>query len=142
MIYVLDTDHMSLLERADSHEGERLRERLRQIAPEERGTTIISFEEQMRGWMGYLSAARSLAKQVEVYGCLHRQIQTYASMVILDFDERAAIEFQRLNKARPRVGTMDLKIAAIALAHNATLLSRNLRDFRKIGGLKVEDWTA
>jgi tRNA(fMet)-specific endonuclease VapC len=36
---------------------------------------------------------------------------------------------------------MDLKIAAIVLAHDATLLSRNLSDFRKVPGLKVEDWT-
>ena len=42
---------------------------------------------------------------------------------------------------RVRIGTMDLKIAAIVLAHDATLLSRNLSDFRKVPGLKVEDWT-
>lgn len=36
---------------------------------------------------------------------------------------------------------MDLRIASIALASAATLLSRNLRDFRQIRGLSVEDWT-
>jgi tRNA(fMet)-specific endonuclease VapC len=36
---------------------------------------------------------------------------------------------------------MDLKIAAIALAHTATLVTRNTRDFEKIAGLKIEDWT-
>jgi len=36
---------------------------------------------------------------------------------------------------------MDLKIAAIVLAQNATLLTRNLSDFRKVPRLKVEDWT-
>ena len=40
-----------------------------------------------------------------------------------------------------RVGTMDFRIAAIALAHDALLLSRNLTDFRKVPGLRVEDWT-
>ncbi|MGH9834285.1 MAG: type II toxin-antitoxin system VapC family toxin [Blastocatellia bacterium] len=62
--------------------------------------------------------------------------------VILDFDERAAEEFQRLKKQRVRIGTMDLKIAAIALAHNATVLTRNLRDFNKVPDLKAEDWSA
>jgi tRNA(fMet)-specific endonuclease VapC len=36
---------------------------------------------------------------------------------------------------------MDLKIAAIVPAHEATLLSRNLADFGQIPGLRVEDWT-
>lgn len=60
----------------------------------------------------------------------------------MEFDLPAAIEFQRLRKRHRTLGTMDLKIAAIALANDATLLSRNLTDFRKISELKVEDWTA
>jgi tRNA(fMet)-specific endonuclease VapC len=36
---------------------------------------------------------------------------------------------------------MDLKIAAIVLAHDATPLSKNLSDFGKVPGLKVADWT-
>lgn len=61
---------------------------------------------------------------------------------ILDFDAAAAGEYQSLSEARLRVGTMDLRIAAIALAHNALLVSRNLADFQRVPGLKVEDWTA
>lgn len=36
---------------------------------------------------------------------------------------------------------MDLKIAAIAIAKKAILLTRNLSDFQNISNLKVEDWT-
>ena len=50
--------------------------------------------------------------------------------------------FEQLSKDRLRVGTADLKIASIALAQNATLLSRNLRDFQRIPNLNVEDWLA
>jgi len=61
---------------------------------------------------------------------------------LLGFTRAAADEFERLQKLRLRIGTMDLKIGAIALAHNATLLSRNLKDFGKVPGLQVEDWAA
>ncbi len=60
---------------------------------------------------------------------------------MLDFDEAGAEEFQRLQRAGIRVGTMDLKIAAIVLSRGATLLSRNAVDFSKVPNLKFEDWT-
>ena len=61
-------------------------------------------------------------------------------MVVL-FDEAAAIAYQKLRRLRIRIGTMDLKIAAIVIAQNGILLSKNLKDFRKVPGLRVEDWT-
>jgi tRNA(fMet)-specific endonuclease VapC len=60
---------------------------------------------------------------------------------ILEFDEQAAQEFQRLKKSYPRLGTMDLKIASVALMNQAILLTRNRSDFGKITGLYIEDWT-
>ena len=55
-------------------------------------------------------------------------------MNVLEFDRPAARVFVDLKRSRIRVGTMDLKIAAIVLARDATLLSRNLGDFRKVPG--------
>lgn len=140
-MFVLDTDHLSLLEHRASSEGQRLRSRLAGEAPENVATTIISFEEQMRGWMALLSAARRLPEQIEAYRRLHLMLDNYRRINVLSFDEVAATELQRLKRSQTRVGTMDLKIAAIVLAHGATLLSRNLADFRKVPGLVVEDWT-
>ena len=59
---------------------------------------------------------------------------------MLPWDTDTADIFQELRKQRIRIGTMDLKIASIVLAYNATLLSRNLRDFQQVPGLRVEDW--
>jgi tRNA(fMet)-specific endonuclease VapC len=60
---------------------------------------------------------------------------------VLDFDEKSAKVFQQLKAQKIRVGTMDLKIASIAIANEAILISRNLKDFDKIPNLSVQDWT-
>jgi tRNA(fMet)-specific endonuclease VapC len=137
---VLDTDHMSLLDRG-GEQGARLRSRLSGLPSDQVATTIISFEEQMRGWMAYLARTDRLAEQVEAYRRLLAQLTGYSQINILGFSEAAAVEYQRLRSSRLRVGTMDLKIAAIALANGAILLSRNLAHFRRVHVLRVEDWT-
>jgi tRNA(fMet)-specific endonuclease VapC len=140
-VYVLDTDHITFLERSGAAVSRKLRARLAGLQPDEVVTTIVKFEEQARGWLAYSARARSLARQVEAYGRLRTFLDNYRAIPILDFDARAAVEFQRLQRMRLRIGTMDLKIAAIVLAHGATLLSRNGADFGKVPGLLVEDWT-
>ncbi|NER98331.1 MAG: type II toxin-antitoxin system VapC family toxin [Symploca sp. SIO1B1] len=49
--------------------------------------------------------------------------------------------YQRLRKIYPRLGSMDLKIAAISLVSNAMLLTRNTSDFGQIKELSIEDWS-
>ncbi len=103
--------------------------------------TIPSYEEQVRGWMSYIAGARTLADQVTGYARLLRQLRNYCSWIVLPFDEVAAVFYQDLRKQKLRISTMDLKVAAVVLAHRATLLSRNLADFRRVPGLIVEDWS-
>jgi tRNA(fMet)-specific endonuclease VapC len=138
---VLDTDHLSLLESITSSERDRLVSRLEEFPADEIATTIITHEEQTRGWLAYVAGARTVAGQVKAYAKLRKHLQTYRDITVLDFDDRAAHQFQSLREARVRIGSMDLKIAAIVLAHDVTLLSRNLADFRKVPNLRVEDWT-
>jgi len=111
--------------------GARLRARLQTISRDEAATTIISYEEQTRGWLARIAQERSVEGQIPIYGRLKRQLQLYCSITVVDFDERAAAEFQQLRRARIRIGTMDLKIAAIALVNDATLLTRNLTDLAR-----------
>jgi tRNA(fMet)-specific endonuclease VapC len=140
-VYVLDTDHIGFLEQSGTAESRKLRSRLAGLPSGEVATTIINFEEQARGWLAYSARARSLARQVEAYRRLRTFLDNYRAIPILDFDSKAAVDFQRLQRMRLRIGTMDLKIAAIVLAHGAILLSRNRADFSKVPGLLVEDWT-
>lgn len=138
---ILDTDVLTLIQSSRSEEYWNLVARLDARDPEPIFVTIISYEEQMRGWLAVVARARNAAKRIDVYRRLRLHIEDFCSRPLLDFDEQASGEFDRLTKARLRLGTMDLKIAAIALANNATLVTRNLVDFAKVPNLRCEDWT-
>ncbi len=139
-MYLFDTDHMSLIERGGM-EYERIRVRLRTVTRDDVATTIISYEEQTRGWLSRIAQMTTPDRQVSVYSELKRQLRNYCDIAVIEFDTRAAVEFTRLRKAGVRIGTLDLKIAAIALANDATLITRNTQDFVRVPGLKVEDWS-
>ena len=79
-------------------------------------------------------------KQIHPYSKLIELIGFYSGWSILPFDQPAAQRFLDLKAAKIHIGAMDLKIAAIAQVHQARLLSANLRDFRQVPGLLVEDW--
>src|SRR6266567_1404416 len=124
-MYVLDTDLLSLLEYPEGRHAQRLQARLNQVTGEDVVTTIVTYEEQMRGWFALMAKARSVSAQVDVYRRLHRHLENYRSIDVLDFEGRAAVEYQRLRSLRLGIGTMDLKIGAIVLANSAILLTRN-----------------
>lgn len=135
---VLDTNHLAAIEH-DSGLSGRLLRRLRS-QKDDVATTIISAEEQFRGWLSQLHRQRDPHKMIAQYARLQGSIQFFASWTTLPWDAAAADLFDRLKREHRRLGTMDLKIACIVLTHNATLLSQNLRDFRQIPNLDVEDW--
>ncbi len=139
-MHILDTDHLSIMDQ-DTMESFNLGRRLAALPEEEVAVTIITYEEQMRGWLAYVARANTPARQIEAYAKLRRHVERFRHIPILDYDEKASAVFQRLRQARLRVGTKDLQIAAIALANDATLLTRNLSDFSKVPDLRIEDWS-
>lgn len=141
-MFILDTDHVSLLVFPDSEVTAKIVDRLATMHIWRATTTIVTYEEQTRGWLAHGARAKGPPQEIEAYQCLHRNLIDFCALEILDFDEEAASELQRLRRMKIRIGTMDLKIAAIALVHDAILVSRNLADFKKVPGLKVEDWTS
>ncbi len=136
---VLDSDHISILQHQDSSLAEPLQHRLRQSLTEI-AVTAITLEEQCQGWLGEIHRRTSGQAQVPYYARLVQLFDFFGDWQVLPFDQAAAVEFERLRSQHRRLGTMDLKIAAIALVQGATLLSRNLRDFEAIAELHVEDW--
>jgi len=94
----------------------------------------------MRGWLALIHRESRPRRQITAYQRLRRLFDFYAQFNVLQWDEAAVHRFERLRSEKVRIPTMDLKIACIALVHDAILLSRNLRDFQKVPDLRVEDW--
>jgi tRNA(fMet)-specific endonuclease VapC len=137
-MYILDTDHI-----VELHLGTRLGELVRiQIAEcdDEVVTTIISAEETMRGWLAEIHRQKNPQRQITSYQRLGALFDVFASISVLPFNEEAVHVFNSLRADKLRLGTMDLKIAAIALANSAQLATSNLRDFQQVPGLIVVDW--
>lgn len=79
--------------------------------------------------------------QVDAYSRLQRLLREYQLRDVLPYEHATAAVVADLQRQRIRIGTMDLRIGGIALMYDALLISRNLRDFRQIPYLRVEDWT-
>ena len=61
---------------------------------------------------------------------------------LLQYDEKSQSIYQTFRTQRIRIETQDLRIASIVLANKGILLTRNLRDFEKVPGLNIEDWSS
>jgi tRNA(fMet)-specific endonuclease VapC len=72
---------------------------------------------------------------------LNRTLDYFQTINVLDFDEAAADCYQQIIGQKLRVGAQDLKIAAITLSRKAIVVTRNYRDFSKVSGLQIEDWS-
>ena len=138
---LLDTDHVTILKYVEHPRCVALNARLAAAAQSQTiGTTVITLEEQMRGWMAEMGRLRDVRKQTESYEELRSLFQFFGSWTVMPFDSNAADRFERLRRLRIRIGTLDLKIAAIVLEQDGLLLSANLRDFSKVPVLRVENW--
>ncbi len=126
---VLDTDHLTEYQRGTSTEAQRLKARL-DNATDPYATTIVTVEEIMRGWMAAIRRSQDPHRQIHAYLRLQQLFRFFATWNVLEWSESAADRYNSLKAARVRVGTMDLKIAAITLANDATLLTRNRGGFR------------
>jgi len=134
---LLDTDHVSLQERGHSA----LRQRLKAVPPESVATSAITLEEMLRGRLAVL--ARDLPGNLRAlaYQKLVETVGFFSHVPILLFDESCEEKFQELRQQGVRIGTLDLRIAAIALVYDLTAVSRNRKDFDRVPGLKLDDWT-
>ena len=150
LTHLLDTDHIDFLFEGEGSEFDALNQRL---SGEVDGSVVffalcvVSFEEQLRGALKLISGdsrPRARRNTLHGYSLLVDYAGAYGTTPLLPFDAPAAAEFSRLRRevTPQKVKTMDLRIAAVALANDLTLLTRNATDFGRVPGLRFEDWTA
>jgi tRNA(fMet)-specific endonuclease VapC len=135
---VLDTDTLTLLLRDHPRVLDRARQETDQIV-----ITIISRIETLQGRFDTLLKAADGAELERGQRRLAEAEEQLAGLpAVLPVDARVAAEFDRLrqNKKLKKIGRADVLIAAIALANRAKLVTRNLKDFRQVPGLEVENW--
>jgi len=139
-VILLDTDHLNVLQIGKGSTYDALAARMDVSLDQHFATTVVTFEEHMRGWLAGVRRARDIASLVRPYDQLIDLVRFFQAWEMLRFDQNAARRFSDLRRRRIRIGTQDLKIASIALEHDTTLLSANLKDFDAVPGLRVEDW--
>jgi tRNA(fMet)-specific endonuclease VapC len=137
-MYLLDTDILSLWHAGHARVGQRIY----RVKPEEVGTTIITKVQVLQARYDFVLKAADGQELLRAQDWLNRSESLLNRLTVVSVDEDAADEFDRLRAERPlrKIGRSDLLIAAIALAKSATVVTRNLRHFRQVPNLKLENW--
>jgi tRNA(fMet)-specific endonuclease VapC len=129
--YLLDTDICIYLIR---HRPAVLVNRLKACAPGDVGVTMITIAELQYGAQRSRTPERNL-KALE---------QFLLPLTIVDFDYAAAVSYGALRAgleaAGATTGPLDMLIAAVALGHEMSVVTNNVREFGRIPGLQVENW--
>ena len=122
----------------------RIINRLQSLDKNEWAVTIISIQEVFNGWVVKLNDPRLKDQQVALYTRFWHSNTFFQQAQVLNFDLAAEACYDRLLVTYPYLGKRriekDVKIAAIALANQATIVTRNQRDFLMVPGLDLENW--
>jgi tRNA(fMet)-specific endonuclease VapC len=139
--YLLDTDHLSILQRRSSAEYVILTSRMAPHPTTDFTASVVSFHEQSLGCHTRLNRAKRPGDVIRGYELFRAVLELYSTSTVLPFDAAAASTLDGFSSLRIRGGTMDRRIAAIAVSRNLVLLTRNRSHFVAVPGLVVEDWT-
>ncbi len=133
--YLFDTDHLTLFQ----HGHTALRHRLASQPAGAVGICVVTVEETLRGRLAKLARSKDGPTRIHAYRLLVEALLDFAQFPILPYNQPAEGSFQQLRLVR--IGTQDRKITATALANQLILVTRNRRDFARVPGLVLEDWS-
>jgi len=138
-MHILDTDTLSLVFTGHA----KVTSRRDTVPAEEVAITIVTWIELLRGRFDFVFKAADRAQLLRAQALLVKTKEELEEIqTILPISPAAAAEFERLlrDKKLKKIGRGDLLIASIALANRAPLVTRNVRDFRQVPGLQIENW--
>jgi len=129
--YLLDTDTCIYIAK---HHPPTVRARLDRLKPGQVGMSVITFGELLFGAEKSASKARAVL--------VLKQLQELVPMLGLDAGtaERYGAIRALLERAGTPIGSNDLWIAAQAMAKDLILVTNNVREFKRVRGLNLENW--
>ena len=136
-LWVLDTDTLTLWLRGQ----ETMAARVAATPPQEIAVTIATVEEILGGWYTQIRQARDDQQLVRAYQALQQAVEFTRGIQLLPFDLAGSRRYRQLRPLHRRIGTNDLRIAAIVLEQQGILVTRNTNDFADISGLQLDDWS-
>jgi tRNA(fMet)-specific endonuclease VapC len=145
-MFILDTDHVSLWLRGNPSVRARIAQSSQDVC-----ITIITVQELFNGWMGRLNNLSDSDNLTVEYEYLWQTVEFIKNFRVLKFTSDADNCYIQVLQANPDLRKkrlrQDLRIAAIAphqesaLSLNATVITRNRRDFEQVPGLAIADWS-
>jgi len=109
-----------------------------------RRVPVIAYEEQVRGRLAQIRLAettRDRERLLSAYYWLAETARFFADVALVPFDRNALNHFEAVLARCRGIGTQDLKIASIALARGAVLVTPNVAHFAEVPSLDLEDWS-
>jgi tRNA(fMet)-specific endonuclease VapC len=137
-VFILDTDAIT----HDQHAHPVLSARVHNTPRDNLFTTSVTVEEQLQGRLAYIHRYRNHSPRlVQGHAAFVRTIYYFARWNILSVSEEAEVLVRQLRQQRIRIGSQDLRIAALALLYDFTVVTSNVRDFSQVPNLSVVGWT-
>jgi tRNA(fMet)-specific endonuclease VapC len=138
-VYLLDTDTTSEFLRGHAI----VVAHVLAVPPDELWVSSIAVEELLRGALDVINRERQRPRfgLESVYRDLDRLLKELAKFNVLPYDDAGESLVRSWPASVKRVGRQDCRIAASAIAHDFTVVTRNTQDFRRIPGVRFVDWT-
>lgn len=135
--FLLDTDVLSLYQRNHA----RVLAAVAVHAADQLCISAVTIEEQIGGWSSLARSAKDAQTEEHASMFLAGLVVSWNRFAIAPMTVGAQTQFDLLAAAKLNVKHNDLRIAAIAKELGATVVTRNRRDFSRVPGLAIEDWS-